>query len=117
VVLNVDDREEARYVRTRLLHQAGFEVREASRGDEALGHFAVNPPDLVLLDAVLPDGDGFDVCRRIRSRSAVPVLMVSAILTDEAHCAAGLTAGASAYLVEPVPPETLVGTVSALTSV
>jgi DNA-binding response OmpR family regulator len=112
----VDDREDARYVRTRLLHRAGFDVREASRGDQALGAFMAEAPDLVLLDVVLPDESGFEVCRRIRSHSRVPVLMVSAILTDEAHRAAGITAGASGYLVEPVDGQTLVNTVAALTA-
>src|SRR5687767_10609900 len=66
-ILNVDDHDAGRYARTRFLTRAGFSVEEACTGDQALRAVRDRPPDLVLLDINLPDLDGFEVCRRIKS--------------------------------------------------
>jgi two-component system, OmpR family, response regulator len=80
---------------------AGFEVRTAATAGDALREVAASPPDLIVLDIMLPDGDGFDVLRRIRGQSSMlPVLFLSA--RDEvADRVAGLTLGAADYVVKP----------------
>ena len=116
-ILNVDDRESSRYVRARILRQAGFEIRDAAAGHQALALIEADPPDLVLLDVNLPDISGFEVCRRIKSdvrTREIPVIQISAELRDDSSRVAGLEGGADVYLVEPVTPELLVSTIKAL---
>ena len=67
LLLNVDDYAPGRYARTQVLKQAGFDVREATRGDEALQIAMADKPAVVLLDVNLPDMSGFEVCRRIKT--------------------------------------------------
>jgi CheY-like chemotaxis protein len=114
LVLNVDDRPEVRYVRSRILRQADFTIREAAWGSEALKLAEAEPPALVLLDVRLPDIDGFEVCRRLTRQIRSRVLMISEVLTDDSSRAEGIRAGASGYLVEPVDPPTLVRAVTRL---
>src|SRR5204863_1812920 len=76
-VLVVDDDPELRPLVAFALRQGGFAVQEAATGEEALAAFAVETPDLVVLDVNLPGIDGFEVCRRLREQSAVPVLMLT----------------------------------------
>src|SRR5262245_42991852 len=116
-LLNVDDYDPGRYARTQMLRQAGFEVTEATNGADALRISAGEQPDVVLLDVNLPDVDGFEVCRRLKSdpaTSQIPVLHISATFVNAGHRALGLEGGADAYLTEPVEPPVLVATVNAL---
>jgi two-component system sensor histidine kinase/response regulator len=116
-IINVDDNEAARYVKTRTLVRAGFVVYEAATGSEGLRSVAEHNPDLVLLDVNLPDVHGIEVCRRIKSSSSgssVIVLQISASAITVPHATAALDGGADAYLIEPVAPEILVATVRAL---
>src|SRR5688500_12116529 len=81
LVLNVDDYEAGRYATSRVLRQAGFDVAEAATGTDALRLVVSEHPDLVLLDVNLPDVDGFEVCRQIKTHpdtSTIPVLYLSA---------------------------------------
>ncbi len=117
VILNVDDDDAARYVKSRILKRAGFEVVEASTlaGAERLLHERL--PQLVLLDVKLPDGNGRDLCARIKAdpqMASVLVLQTSASHIDSHHRVASLDAGADGYLVEPLGPEELVANVRAL---
>lgn len=117
LVLNIDDQEAARYVRTRLLKQAGYRVREAGSGAQALELLETGSFDLVLLDVNLPDMSGLEVCRRIKAKPAwadLPVLHVSASAVEPADAAIGLEGGADGYLTEPVDPAVLLATVRAL---
>jgi CheY-like chemotaxis protein len=114
LVLNVEDRPEARYVRSRILREAAFTIREAAWGSEALKLAAAEDPAVVLLDVRLPDIDGFEVCRRLTQQTRARVLMISQALTDDSSRAEGIRVGASGYLVEPVEPATLVRAVSQL---
>ena len=117
VVLNVDDNEPTRYMKSRTLRRAGYDVVEAGTIAEALAGLANHAPDLVLLDVRLPDGNGRDLCARIKSDSAtarVLVLQTSASHVDSAHRVASLDAGADGYLVEPIAPEELIANVRAL---
>jgi len=116
-LLNVDDYDAGRYARTQTLRQAGFEVKEASNGADALRLTAAEKPDIVLLDVNLPDVDGFEVCRRLKTNpttAQIPVLHISATFVGPGHRALGLEGGADAYLTEPVEPPVLVATVNAL---
>lgn len=117
LVLNVDDLPEQRYLRTRILRAAGFEVIEAAAGNAALALARDRHPALVVLDIHLPDLDGRDVCRQLKtdpSTSDILVLHVSATLHDPAARAAALNAGADGYLTEAVEPEEFVAHVRAL---
>jgi DNA-binding response OmpR family regulator len=81
-VLVVDDDPELRRLVSRVLRGKGMQVQEASRGLEALNRIKVSPPDLILLDAMLPEIHGFDICRKIKSSERyghIPVIMISSI--------------------------------------
>jgi two-component system cell cycle sensor histidine kinase/response regulator CckA len=123
-VLNVDDDAGARRYRTAVLTAAGFEVTEAERVSEALRIAMTDPPDLVLLDVNLPDGNGVDACRQMQPplESAdtfegdrpFAIVLISAHVTRPEDIARGMSAGADAYLVEPLDAAYLVGLVHAL---
>lgn len=82
------------------LEQAGFAVTAAASGEEALVEFAAHPPDLVVLDLMLPGMDGLEVAREIRRSSAVPIIMLTARSTEEDRVL-GLELGADDYVVKP----------------
>lgn len=116
-ILHIDDNEANRYVVTRMLERAGFEVLGAATGEEGLQAIVEQQPDLVVLDVQLPDIDGFEVCRRIKENSAtmgIPVLHLSAHFIKTQDKAQGLEGGADGYLVQPVEPIELVATIRAL---
>jgi signal transduction histidine kinase len=113
-VLNVRDDGPVRDARTRLLNAAGFEVVEADSAAETLRQAAAVRPHLVLLDVNLPDLDGYEVCRRLKSdrrTAGIPVLHLSAAQRAAHEHARGVDAGADGFLVEPVAPEVLLATV------
>lgn len=117
LVLNVDDQESLRYARTSVLRQAGFEVREADRGEDALRLAAETLPDLILLDVNLPDISGLEVCRRLKANqrtASVPVLQIAAAYHDSESRVRSLEIGADACLAEPVEPSILIATARAL---
>jgi signal transduction histidine kinase/DNA-binding response OmpR family regulator len=116
-VLNVDDYQPGLYARSRILRQAGFEVREARTGGDALRIVTEAKPDIVLLDVNLPDIDGGEVCRRIKADPAtasIPVIHVSATAVRDRDRIRGFELGADNYLVEPLDPDELVANVHAL---
>jgi len=116
-VLVVDDSATKRYLLVSWLTRAGFTVREAETGGEALRLLPGSGVDLVLLDVKLPDMSGFDVCQKIKADPAygvLPVIHVSAHAVDVADRTQGLNRGADAYLVEPIEPDELVATVQAV---
>jgi signal transduction histidine kinase len=116
-ILNVDDNEPSRYVRSHILSHAGFEVYEAGTGGAALQVITERNPDLILLDMNLPDVHGIEVCRQIKSSpvsASIIVLQISASSTTAPHAKMALDSGADAYLTEPVDPDVLVATVKAL---
>ncbi|TDB72867.1 SpoIIE family protein phosphatase [Micromonospora sp. KC723] len=114
-VLVVDDSRTKRYLLVSWLTRAGFEVREAETGTEALERVATDRLDLVVLDVRLPDLSGFDVCERIKAdHPALPVIHVSAHAVDVVDRAQGLTRGADAYLAEPIEPDELIATAHAV---
>ena len=116
-ILNVDDNDGARYAKTRILQSAGFEVLEAANGTDALEIVKRVLPALVLLDVKLPDINGLEVCRRIKSESdssSVLVLQTSAALTGRADKIRGLEGGADNYLAAPIEADELIANVNAL---
>ncbi len=99
-VLVVEDEESFVDALTVGLEREGFRVRVARDGAEALDLFDVVRPDVVLLDVMLPRVSGLDVCRQIRNRSSVPIIMVSA-KTSELDTVVGLEVGADDYVPKP----------------
>jgi PAS domain S-box-containing protein len=117
LILNVDDNDGARYAKTRILQVAGFNVVEAANGTDALALVSEKAPDLVLLDVKLPDINGIEVCRRIKSNpesATVLVLQTSAALTGSADKIRGLEGGADNYLAAPIEAAELIANVNAL---
>jgi DNA-binding response OmpR family regulator len=94
------------------LRREGYRVLTAADGEAALAA-AEEGPDLVVLDVMLPKLDGFEVCRRLRHQSAVPILMLTA-KTDEVDCVVGLEIGADDYLTKPFSMRELLARVKAL---
>jgi DNA-binding response OmpR family regulator len=115
VVLNVDDLESQRYVKTRDLHAGGYAVIEASTGAEALRLVEQRRPPVVLLDVQLPDISGYEVCAFIKQKwPEVMVLQTSATFTTSEDRILGLNAGADSYLVQPAEPLELAAAINAL---
>jgi two-component system sensor histidine kinase/response regulator len=115
-ILNVDDYTPGRYARTQMLRRAGFDVREAATGKEALQKAVEFLPSVILLDVNLPDISGFEVCKQIRRNPktfATTVLHISATNVHSHQQVEGLECGADSYLVEPVDPLVLVATIKA----
>jgi len=90
-----------------ILGDAGFDVVPATTVQEALDAAAVRPPEAAIIDLVLPDGDGVDVCRSIREWSEMPLLVLSAV-GDERDKVRALNAGADDYVTKPFGPDELV---------
>ena len=105
LVLVVDDDQDLAEMLGIVLTGAGIDVDLVSRGDEALEAFRNNPPDLVLLDVMLPGLDGIEVCKQIRAESMVPIVMLSA-KGDTHDVVRGLEAGADDYMVKPFRHQT-----------
>jgi len=95
------------------LKRAGFAVRLVDSGSDALEKASADPPALIVLDLMLPDLDGIDVCRRIRQRSDVPILMLSA-RDEDIDKIIGLEVGADDYLTKPFNPGELVARVKSI---
>ena len=112
-VLVIDDEANIRDLVSLYLTAAGFSMRQASDGLAGLASFEGDPPDLVVLDIMLPGLDGAEVCRRIRETSAVPIIMLSARDSDLDKVAL-LEAGADDYVTKPFSPPELVARVRAV---
>lgn len=112
-ILLVDDDPHLREVVRYALAREGFAVREAPDGRKALEAFEQAPPDLVVLDVLMPELDGLEVCRRIRRSSAVPVLFLSS-RGEEVDRVLGLDLGGDDYLTKPFSTRELVSRVKAI---
>jgi DNA-binding response OmpR family regulator len=111
-VLVVEDEEHLRATLVYNLRKVGYDVQAAASGPEGIALFQARPPDLVLLDVMLPGIDGFEVCRRIRQVSGVPILMLTA-RTDEVDTVVGLELGADGYIAKPFRMRELLARVAA----
>jgi len=105
-VLLVEDDPAARQALELALRRLGYDVRLAETGEAALESISGTALDVVVLDVMLPGVDGFEVCRRLRRDSDVPVIMLTA-RSDDFDIVAGLEAGADDYVVKPVQPRVL----------
>jgi DNA-binding response OmpR family regulator len=112
-ILIVDDEPNLRHTVGYNLRREGYEVVQAADGEAALGAAQSHPPDLVVLDLMLPGIDGLEVCRRLRQRSAVPILMLTA-RDSEIDRVVGLEVGADDYLAKPFSMRELVARVRAI---
>ncbi len=106
-ILVVEDDATVAEVVTSYLRAAGYDVEAVADGVTALASAAARPPDLVILDLMLPGLDGFEVCRRLRERGPVPVIMLTA-LGEESDRLLGLELGADDYVTKPFSPRELV---------
>jgi signal transduction histidine kinase len=114
-ILVVDDDDGGRYLKTHILRKSGYAIIEAASGGAALEQCRDGNPDLVLLDVVLPDVSGIEICREIKATyPGIPVLQTSAAITSAHDRALSLVGGADAFLIEPIEPEELVATAKAL---
>jgi DNA-binding response OmpR family regulator len=112
-ILVVEDEQAIASFVAAYLRKDGFDVRMTASGREALAIVGSEPPSLVVLDLMLPDLDGMEVCRRIREASSLPVLMLTA-RDDDLDKIAGLEMGADDYLTKPFNPRELVARVRAI---
>lgn len=112
-LLFIEDDDGIRLALRLALEDEGYAVHEAVNGTEGLQAFDRHDVDLVLLDLRLPDMSGFDVCRALRSKSIVPIIIITA-QTDTYDMVAGLEAGADDYVTKPVVPKELAARIRAL---
>ncbi len=111
-VLVVEDDPEINQLVGAYVEICGYRYRSALSGESALAQVKDRAPDLVVLDVMLPDLDGFEICRRVKAitnGNAVPVIMLTALDNDESRLK-GKQCGACAYLTKPFDPDTLMQT-------
>jgi PAS domain S-box-containing protein len=116
-ILVVDDEPDIRTITARVLRSAGYEVFEAGTGSEALSIAEDRKPNVILLDVVLPDMDGVEVCRRLKADPALAgcsVLLASHVKTLSDDQAGGLEAGADGYIARPISNRELLARVEAI---
>ncbi len=111
-VLVVDDEPQILRALRVVLRDAGFEADPAATAAEALDHAAVRPPDAAIVDLVLPDGDGVEVTRELRTWTQAPIIVLSAI-DEEDEKVRALQAGADDYVTKPFGPRELVARLEA----
>ena len=113
-IMVVDDDPNIRQLVSLYLEKEGFEVTAAERGDDAVKAFRASPPNLMLLDVMLPGMDGWQVCREVRKISNIPIIMLTA--KDETFDKVlGLELGADDYIVKPFDMKELVARIKAVT--
>jgi two-component system response regulator VicR len=112
-ILVVDDEKAIADILSWNLERAGYRVDVAHTGAQALRHVETGRPALIVLDIMLPEGDGFRVCREVRRRSTVPILMLTAKNAEEDKVR-GLELGADDYMTKPFSPRELVARVKAI---
>jgi two-component system response regulator BaeR len=112
-ILIVEDERRIAEILTDYLRQSGYEVEHQDRGDKIVEQVKKKPPSLILLDIMLPGGDGLEICREIRKFSEVPIIIVSARI-DELDRLLGLELGADDYICKPFSPREVVARVKAV---
>ncbi|MFP4087227.1 MAG: response regulator transcription factor [Desulfobacteraceae bacterium] len=116
-ILVVDDDPDIRLATARVLRKAGYRVEAAETGEQCLQMVSEKSPDLVLLDVILPDIDGYEVCRRIKAdakRAGTYVLLLSGKKTASDDQSQGLEIGADGYIARPIPNRELLARTQAM---
>ncbi len=113
IILIVDDEPQILEILSSYLQKEGYQVIAVENGKDALEQIGIYPVELIILDLMLPDMTGEDVCREIRKTSRIPILMLTA-KSSEADRIRGLEIGADDYLVKPFSPRELVARVRAI---
>jgi two-component system KDP operon response regulator KdpE len=113
VVLVCDDEPQIVRAVQVVLRRAGYDAVPAATVEEALDQAALHPPRAAIIDLVLPDGDGVELCRRLREWTQAPIIVLSAV-GDEAEKVRALEAGADDYVVKPFAPRELVARLEAI---
>jgi CheY-like chemotaxis protein len=116
-ILVVDDDPDIRLSTARVLRRAGYRVEAAETGEQCLQMVSEKSPDLVLLDVILPDIDGYEVCRRIKGESDRPgtyVILASGKKTASDDQSEGLELGADGYIARPIPNRELLARTQAM---
>ncbi|NKE70301.1 response regulator transcription factor [Candidatus Manganitrophus noduliformans] len=112
-VLIVEDDRKTAALLSLYLQREGFDTREAYDGEEALSIWMRHPLTFILLDVMVPRLDGIEVCRRVREKSDVPIMMVTAKV-EEADRLVGLSTGADDYVTKPFSPREVIARVKAI---
>ena len=112
-ILVVDDEPNIIELAKLYLEREGYQVEGVANGNDALSRQSAVNPDIIVLDLMLPDIDGFEVCRQIRAKSDVPILMLTA-RKEDVDKIVGLELGADDYLTKPFNPRELVARVGAI---
>ncbi len=113
-ILIVEDEPKIAALLADYLHQqGGFSTSRLSRGDEVLERVRSHPPDMILLDLMLPGMDGIEVCKQVRAQSTVPIIMITARV-EEIDRLLGLELGADDYICKPFSPREVVARVKAV---
>lgn len=116
-ILVVDDDAKLRFAAARILKNAGYAVFEAATGQECLHVLQEQSPDIILLDVLLPDGNGVEICRHLKETQRKPqsyIILLSGIRTTSDYQAEGLEAGADGYIVRPVSNRELLARIQSM---
>ena len=113
-ILAIDDDTAMTELLTLLLQSHDFEIRTANSGQEGINLVSNFKPDIILLDLMMPNMDGWETCKKIREFSNTPIVVLSA-LNNPGMVASALDAGADDYLIKPVPSSLLVAHIKNLT--
>lgn len=108
-----DDEDNIRYLVKTFLENTGYEVEDFNNGELLLEKFQTKPCDMVILDVMMPGSDGFEICKKIREESIVPIIMLTARDTDIDYIT-GITLGSDDYFTKPFSPMSLVMRVKAI---
>ena len=108
-----DDEDNIRYLVKTFLENTGYEVEDFNNGELLLEKFQIKPCDMVILDVMMPGIDGFEICKKIREESIVPIIMLTARDTDIDYIT-GITLGSDDYFTKPFSPMSLVMRVKAI---
>ena len=106
-ILIVDDDPDVRRITEQVFRDAGAQIHVAVNGAEGLRHFFIEKPDLVILDVMMPEIDGFEVCHRMRQVSSVPIILLTALNSNE-EIVRGLESGADDFITKPFNSAVLV---------
>lgn len=112
-ILVIDDDSAVTDLLSLLLRSQGFEVAATTNSTDGLGMIRENTPDVVVLDLMMPEMDGWQICKAVREFSQVPIIILSA-LNDPSMIASVLDAGADDYLTKPTPSRVLIAHINRL---